>query len=85
MRVERTVDIEYASCVISVNGIYTPPTPMVMYYKDGSGHPGDSSDFDINEMELVSGDLFNLLDKVKSSSDYMEDIINLTIEKIENE
>ena len=35
---------------LHVEGSYTPEEPMVMYYKDGTGHPGTPSEFEIDQI-----------------------------------
>ncbi len=45
------VEIVLYTVPLVVHGYYTPEEPQVMYYKDGSGHPGCPSDFDIMVVE----------------------------------
>lgn len=35
---------------IEITGIFTPAEAMVMYYKDGSGYPGSSAEFEITNI-----------------------------------
>ena len=65
----KTVEIELniGGVDITVSGYYSPEEPMVMYYPDGSGHPGYPSTFEIDSIQvngtnitdLVSDDVYN--------------------------
>lgn len=41
------VEIVLYTVPLTVRGYYTPEEPQVMYFKDGSGHPGSPAEFDI--------------------------------------
>ncbi len=74
------VKINFRDVNLVVNGNYTPEEPMVMYYADGSGYPGSSSEFEINEIyvEDSSVDIFELL------IDYTTEIEELCLTEIED-
>ena len=40
---------------LTVTASYTPGSPMVWYYKDGSGHPGDPDEVEILKVVDKSG------------------------------
>ena len=64
-----TIDDVY----LDVHGYYSPAEPMVMYYPDGSGHPGCSAEFEISSVKLEGIVITDLLS---------DDIYNKIIEKV---
>lgn len=52
-----------------VDGWYTPEEPMVMYYRDGSGHPGSPAEFDIAHVNIAHGDADNYVDIMEHLND----------------
>jgi hypothetical protein len=46
---------------LTFTGTFTPEEPMVMYYKDGSGHPGSPAEFEIEEITGKAMDLVDLI------------------------
>ena len=46
---------------LDVHGYYSPAEPMVMYYPDGSGHPGCSAEFDIETVTVEGVNIYELL------------------------
>jgi hypothetical protein len=48
---------------VTFTGTLTPEERMVMYYKDGSGHPGSPAEFDI---ESIEGDGVKLVELLNS-------------------
>ncbi|MCI4437366.1 MAG: hypothetical protein JHC33_11225 [Ignisphaera sp.] len=63
-----TIDDVY----LDVHGYYSPEEPMVMYYPDGSGHPGCSAEFEIISVSLNGTRITDLLS---------DDVYNEIIEK----
>ena len=62
---------------LDVHGYYSPAEPMVMYYPDGSGHPGCSAEFEITSVKLEGIVITDLLS---------DEVYELIIEKsIENQ
>ena len=76
----RNIEIEFRGIPLRIVGTYEAEEPMVMYYPDGSGYPGASSNFDVNEIYAVDSeiDIFDIFG-IKE----LETIRDLTIEKIE--
>jgi len=74
------VGIIFKGIDLVVRGYYSPEEAQVMYYSDGSGYPGCSAEFEIQEITLKNDDtnLFELLE------DYTEKIEELAIEEFEN-
>lgn len=70
------VDISLTdNLVVRFDCLITPEEPMVMYYKDGSGHPGSPAEIYILNMEILQGNI----------SDYTEYIENFYFRQIEKE
>lgn len=61
---QESVILDFVTFKLEVTGFYTPEEKMVMYYKDGSGHPGSPSEFEIEKVELVEGDFTDFIDFV---------------------
>lgn len=40
---------------------YIPEEPMVMYYADGSGHPGSSAEVEIRKIFIGSTEVYDIL------------------------
>ena len=64
---------------LDVSGYYSPPEPMVMYYPDGSGHPGCAAEFEIISVSLNGTRITDLI-----SDDVYNEIIEKAIDNIEN-
>ena len=73
------VEVNAGGVDITVSGYYSPEEPMVMYYGDGSGYPGCSSEFEIDSIQVNGTDITELV-----SDDMYNDIIEKVIENIEN-
>lgn len=54
--------IKYKDVVMEVEYDYTPEEPMVMYYKDGSGHPGSPAYVEVHEIKIGGQDVYHLLE-----------------------
>jgi len=70
--------IKFKGIDLTVEGVYTPPEPMVMYYKDMSGYPGANSEFECNAIYAGDVDIFELF-----SLEDLEKIEELCLNKIE--
>ena len=69
------IEINIAGIDITVNGYYSPEEPMVMYYPDGNGYPGCSSEFDIKSIQVNGANIAELIsDKVYN--EIKEKVIN---------
>jgi hypothetical protein len=55
--------IEYKGIEFDVEFDYLPPSPMVMYYKDGTGHPGDEADIDIQYIKHKGTCFYDILEE----------------------
>ena len=69
--------------IIEVKGIYYPEEPMVMYYADGSGYPGSPSEFEIQNIKIIKGNLCDLIDYLNGNTDLWEHLTDLCIKQIE--
>jgi len=62
MRITTTIKLS-ESLELEVEGIYTPEEPMVWTLPNGDpGYPGCASEFDINDIKIIKGDLVELID-----------------------
>ena len=77
----KTVEIELniGGVDITVSGYYSPEEPMVMYYPDGSGHPGYPSTFEIDSIQVNGTDITELV-----SDDIYDEIKEKALDNIEN-
>jgi len=71
-------EIIYKGIKLLIEGTYTEPEEEVRYYDDYSGHPGSSSDYDINAVFVQDTDIYELL-----SVNDLEKIVELVLEEIE--
>lgn len=59
---------------ITIEYVYHPEEPVVMYYKDGSGHPGCGSEVEIEKIFAPDGeDVTDLLDSIMDVADFFND------------
>jgi hypothetical protein len=71
---------------VTFHGRYVPAEPMVMYYKDGSGHPGSPAEF---EIEKIEGDNLKLIQLIENNIpelrkvDLLDDLSVLIATKIQ--
>ena len=77
---------------IIINGItfigeYSPEEKMVMYYKDGSGYPGCSAEFELEDARGTAHDLIELIDALlaKKKINIYEELESLCLENMEEE
>lgn len=54
-------EIEIHGVKVNVNYYYSKGEPMVMYYSDGSGHPGEPPSAEINWVRAGDVDIYELL------------------------
>lgn len=73
----------FKDLIIEVEGTYYPEEPMIMYYPDGSGYPGSPSDFGIQNIEIIKGNLCDLIDYLNGNNDLWGHLTELVINKIE--
>lgn len=73
-------NISYKGVDLIVVGNYTPAEPMVMYYKDLSGYPGASSEFELTDVFVRDSfiSVFNLF-----SAENLSELEELAINEIE--
>ena len=57
---EIEVEIDFNGIKLNVVGDFTPEEPMVMYYPDGSGHPGSSEELEIHHIYWNSVDIYDI-------------------------
>ena len=55
---------------LTVSYYHNPGEPMVMYFSDGSGHPGEPPSFEIQAVYAGEIDIYELLDA--DMLDYIE-------------
>jgi hypothetical protein len=77
---KETVTVNYLGFNFDLTGNYTPEESMVMYYKDGSGYPGSSAEFEITEITLCGIDAEELTNRL----DAWDELAELAIEQITN-
>ena len=71
--------VEYLGLEFELSGHYSPEEPMVMYYKDGSGYPGCSSEFEVTLVTINGKNAELLIEKL----DAWNDLAELAIQQIE--
>lgn len=79
MRIE-TVTVIYLGVEIEVNGNYSPEEPMVMYYPDGSGYPGSSSEFEVINATIGGQNAEEIIEKLNA----WDNLAELARQKIED-
>lgn len=77
----KTVEIELniGGVDITVSGYYSPEEAIVMYYPDGSGHPGYPSTFEIDSIQVNGTDITELV-----SDEIYDEIKEKALDNIEN-
>lgn len=80
------VTIDFKGIELEVVGKYYEEEPMVMYYQDGSGHPGFPSQFEVLEIIYLDPDLETYTDvyPIYDSLELIEEISQLALEKYES-
>jgi len=76
----QSVNIVYLGVEIEVNGNYSPEEPMVKYYKDGSGYPGSSSEFEVLEATIGGQNAEEIIEKLNA----WDELAELARQKIED-
>lgn len=56
---------------LNINYYYNPGERMVMYFSDGTGHPGESPSVEIQEVYAGDVDIYELL--TEDISEYIEE------------
>jgi hypothetical protein len=77
---KKTVTVNYLGFNFDLTGNYTSEEPMVMYYKDGSGYPGSSAEFEITDVSLCGIDAEELINRL----DAWDELALLAVEYITN-
>ena len=67
------IELQIHDVNVSVDYDYDPGEAMVMYYSDGSGHPGSSPSAEINAVYAGDVDIYELLSA--DILDYIEEKI----------
>lgn len=73
------IDIVLYTIPLRICGIYYEGSPMVMYYPDGSGHPGDPAEFEILGVWVGDVDIIEILE-----AEILEEIESVVLEKVES-
>jgi hypothetical protein len=69
------MEITYNGISLQIEGSYTPPEEMVMYYNDLSGYPGSAQEFNISGI-YVLGSTVNIMDLFDEKTlSYMEELV----------
>lgn len=69
---------------ISVKGIYTKGERDVFYLSNGDpGYPGSPSEFEIQDIKIIKGNLCDFIDYLDGKKDLWEHLTELVINKIE--
>ena len=81
----KVVTIELSKEIsLEVEGVYYPEEPMVWTLPNGDpGHPGSPSEFEIYNIEITKGSIYDLIDYLNGTSDLWEFLTDLCIKKIE--
>jgi len=70
--------------ILTIEGHYYPEEPMVWTLPNGDpGYPGSSSEFEIYNIEITKGSIYDLIDYLNGTSDLWEFLTDLCIKKIE--
>lgn len=56
----QTIQITFHDTELSVDYEYDPGEPMVMYYSDGTGHPGSAPSVEIHDIFAGETGIFNV-------------------------
>lgn len=75
------MDITYKELELEVEADYTPEEPMVMYYPDGSGHPGSAAECDILSIKYKGNDVYGIFEKLDLISEIEELYINKMVDE----
>lgn len=75
-----TVNVIYKGVSLEVEGTYYQGEPMVMYYSDGSGHPGSPSEFEIDAIIFDGVDVTEIYE----SLGLIDDIAEISCENYED-
>lgn len=68
-----------------IKGYYTPEEKDVWTLSNGDpGYPGSASEFEIHDIKIIKGTLFDLIDHLNGTSDLWDYLTDLSIKEIEN-
>lgn len=82
----RTVNLEInKNLTVEVTGEYTPAEGMVMYDKNGEGHPGSGAEFYITDIKFVKGGLLDIMDHVDNNQEFYNYLVDKCIDQIQKE
>lgn len=56
------VEVIYHGIILTVEGEYIPAQKEVLYFRDGSGQPGEPADFDIHSIKYNGLDMTDFFD-----------------------
>lgn len=83
MRITTTIKLS-DDLELEVEGFYTPEEPMVWTLPNGDpGYPGSPSEFEIYNIEITKGSIYDLIDYLNGTSDLWEFLTDLCIKQIE--
>lgn len=68
------MNITFKGVDLKVDFNYIPEEPMVMYYPDGSGHPGSAEEYEINEIIFQGVDVYEIYESLDLLSEIEEEI-----------
>ena len=75
---------------LTIEGIYVPEEPMVMYDSQGDGNPGEAESFEISSVTYKGTDITQLLEELntkiwcKGCTEIWEVLENKCLEQINN-
>lgn len=58
----KTIEITFYDMELSVDYEYDPGEEMVMYYSDGTGHPGSAPSVEIHDIFANETSIYNVFD-----------------------
>jgi hypothetical protein len=70
---------------LEIKGYYTPEEKEVLVLSNGDpGYPGSASEFEIHDIKIIKGTLFDLIDHLNGTSDLWDYLTDLSVKEIEN-
>lgn len=71
---------------IEVIGNYYQGKEEILYLSNGDpGDPGEASEFIIEDINIITGNLLDLIDCLNGNKDLLEYLTNLSVKQIEEE
>lgn len=77
---KKTIEINYCGVILDIEGDFMIGEEPVMYYPDGSGHPGYDSQFIVNKVLVGETDLFSTY-----CDDQIDEMAEIALHLIEND